>query len=93
MVVSDGLQRHFDAQRDDGTIEAKLEALNTDLDPRFIESFRKFRSQVLNIVEENPEAIPHVGSEVVSLERKMKERKRIHDMKKAAVIIDTAEAA
>lgn len=93
MVVSEGLQKYFDAQRDENNIESKLSSLSTDLDPRFLQSFSEYRSRILWIVQENPEAEEMISNEVIDLGEKLTERKRQHNMKKAAVVIDTAEAA
>ena len=92
MVVSDGLQKYFDAsqkwKRDD--TDRKLKAMERDIDPAFAISFQSFRSRILEIVDETPEASDMVMGELWDLDEKLKTSRRRHNLKKAAAILDSA---
>ncbi len=92
MVVSSWLQKYFDTskkwKRDD--TKAKLDAIASQIDPAFSSSFESFKTRILDIVEETPEAKTMVLSELGGLDQKLKNSNRRHNLKKAAAIIDIA---
>jgi len=94
MVVSAGLQKYFDGKRGKkGDIDNKFKSISWDIDPRFLQSFEKFRARLLGIVEEYPESEDFVWAELSDLETSLQISKRQHSLKKAATIIDAAEVA
>ncbi len=71
MPVSDWLQSHFDKKRKKQQVAQKLQRLQGQIDPAFLESFEKFRNQVLGIVEETPSSTDMVQGEIQTLETKL----------------------
>ena len=94
MAVSAGLQKYFDSRRGkkDDT-QSRLDALAGQIDPAFMHSFLDFRNKILGIIEEHPEDTPAILEEIDELDHALQTRKRVHDLKKAKIIIDTADAA
>lgn len=92
MPVSAGLQKYFDSQRKKSwDIEQKFASIAQDIDPKFSASFEDFRSRILGIVGNDEDAQEIAHEELENLQEKMQERKRQHDLKKAAAIIDAAD--
>lgn len=67
MPVSSGLEAYFDKNRKKQSVKRKLDDIYSQVDPAFLLSFEKFRTQVLEIVEETPEASERVEEEVILL--------------------------
>ena len=93
MVVSAGLQKYFDSRRGkkDDT-QARLDALAGQIDPAFAQSFLDFRAKILGIIEEHPEETPAILEEIEELDHSLQTRKRVHNLKKAQVMLDIADA-
>lgn len=91
MPVSSGLQKYFDSQKKKkGDMQDSLAKLKGQIDPAFLQSFEAFHDRILNIVDENPQAEEIVANELEDLSHNLGERKRVHQTKKAAKIIDIA---
>ena len=88
MPVSDGLQAYFDKQRKKRDISIRLEKMMDDIDPQFAKSFEDFRSRILGIVDENPEASEIVQEEIDELGIKLHHTNRTHSIKRAATILN-----
>ncbi len=90
MVVSSGLQKYFDTskkwKKDD--TQAKLDAIASQIDPAFAASFDCFKTRILGIVEETPEANTMVLGELNELDENLKTSRRKHNLKKAVAIMD-----
>lgn len=94
MPVSSGLQKYFDSQKKKkGDIKKTLDSLKGQIDPAFLQSFESFNERILWIVEDNPEVEDIVEEELWSLSEEFSKRKRVHNMKKAAAMIESAERA
>ena len=68
MSVSPWLQRHFDSNpQKKKDIKKKLKRIKGDIDPAFQASFKKFKKQLLTIVDENPGCENMVNEELAGL--------------------------
>lgn len=92
MSVSSWLQKYFDDSRKKrkSSIQDTLNSLKWEIHPEFLQSFEAFHDRILWIVDENPEDVDVVEGELIQLNSSFKERKRVHQMKKAKTIIDVA---
>lgn len=93
MPVSSGLQKYFDAQhtwKKDDT-QAKLDSIASQLDPAFSQSFLEFRERILWIVSENPNEEEIIQEELNVLSWHISNSQRVHNLKKASVIITATE--
>lgn len=88
MPVSSGLEAYFDKNRKKQSVKRKLDDIYSQVDPAFLLSFEKFRTQVLEIVEETPEASERVEEEVTLLWNNLKRTHRVNNLKKSAAIIE-----
>ncbi|MDA9129279.1 hypothetical protein N9J72_02275 [Candidatus Gracilibacteria bacterium] len=90
MAVSAGLQKYFDkakkGKKDD--TRKSLDRIYEQVDPEFALSFTSFRTRVLDIVEETPEAESMVLGELGELNTKIQNSNRRHSLRKAAAMID-----
>ncbi len=94
MPVSAGLQKYFDSKRKkQGDIGQKFAAIADQIDPAFMQSFELFHDKIMDIVEENPDAEGIAIQELSSLDTKMQNAGRRHNLKKAASIIGSVEQA
>ncbi len=92
MPVSSGLQKYFDSQRQKkGDIKQRFEELSWQIDPAFMHSFEAFHDRIIDIVDENPEAIDVVSEELDDLGMKLHKSQRKHNLQKAATIINISE--
>ena len=94
MPVSAGLQKYFDSRRGKkATTQARLDSIATQIDPVFAQSFYEFRQKLLGIIDEFPEETTMIDEELQELDTKLETRKRVHNLKKATIISDIADAA
>lgn len=93
MPVSAGLQKYFDSRRGkkDDT-QSRLDAIAGQIDPAFSQSFLDFRDKILGIIEEHPEETNLVSEELEVLDTQLQKQRRVHNLKKAKILIDTADA-
>ncbi len=64
MPVSSGLQQYFDKKRSKKQVQQKLDDIAGQIDPAFLASFEQFRTKVLDIVDDTPEAENVVSEEI-----------------------------
>jgi len=67
MPVSSGLEAYFNKKRKTSQVAQKFDDVCAHIDPAFCASFAKFRAQVLEIVDENPEVAEYAGEQVQAL--------------------------
>lgn len=94
MPVSSGLQKYFDAQQKKQTaqdMKKRFADLKGKIDPAFMQSFAWFHDKIMNIVDENPESTNMVLEEVDELAKKVERSHRVHELKKAQVIIESSK--
>jgi hypothetical protein len=92
MPVSAGLQKYFDSRRGkkDET-QARLDAIAGQIDPAFSQSFLDFRNKILGIIDNHPEESDMIHEELHDLTQKLQTHKRVHNLKKAQIMIDIAD--
>ena len=56
-----------------------------------MQSFENFHSQIMDIIDENPESSDIVLEEVEELTNNIEKTQRVHNLKKASSIIEAAE--
>lgn len=90
MPVSPWLQKHFDKKwAGKKQIQARLDNLQWKIDPAFLASFERFRTQVLDIVEDAPESTQVVQWEIQTLETKLERVNKKKQLETFDIITDT----
>lgn len=91
MPVSPWLQRYFDSkhqQQKKKHIKKKFKKIQGDIDPAFETSFKKFKKELLSIVDNNPQHEDIVLDELDVLWVWIKKSKGKYNVKLWASIID-----
>jgi len=92
MPVSAGLQKYFDGRRKGSKdIGDKLKKIQDQLDPKFLWKFEDFRTRILTIVGEDPDAEDIVHEEIDILGSNLQDLGRKHSLKKASTLIRSSE--
>jgi len=96
MPISSGLQKYFDSQQKKKSaqdMKKRFADLQWKIDPAFMQSFVWFHDKIMEIVEENPDALDIVSDEMEDLNQNVERTHRTHELKKAQAIIESSDKA